>query len=161
MALIFLPCSCDCRSVRAKRILGLKNINGERPRAHGPRVLGCRAKRMLCTKRKNKPMQLLSGGTYLAAPRRCCLLPQPAVYALGLYVDAHGAKKALSKWKGSSGDALVKNQAAFDGGTLARHRILLCWDGRGPSGGCTGAGLPASLQQAAAVDAWLQLSWNG
>ncbi|KAI8477278.1 MAG: chalcone isomerase [Monoraphidium minutum] len=49
--------------VRAKRILGLKNIN---------------------------------------------------VYALGLYVDASGAKKALGKWKGSSGDALLKSQAAFD-----------------------------------------------
>ncbi|GBF94321.1 hypothetical protein Rsub_06943 [Raphidocelis subcapitata] len=49
--------------VRAKRILGLKNIN---------------------------------------------------VYALGLYVDAHGAKRALHKWKGCSADDLACNQKAFD-----------------------------------------------
>jgi len=36
------------------------------------------------------------------------------VYAVGLYVEPHAAKKALHEYKGQSGDAIVNNQAAFD-----------------------------------------------
>jgi ribosomal protein L12E/L44/L45/RPP1/RPP2 len=38
-----------------------------------------------------------------------------AVYSVGMYVDAHGAKKALHKFKGEDLDELMGNQKLFDG----------------------------------------------
>jgi ribosomal protein L12E/L44/L45/RPP1/RPP2 len=39
----------------------------------------------------------------------------PAVYSVGMYVDAHWAKKALHKYKGEDLDELLSNQKLFDG----------------------------------------------
>ena len=39
-----------------------------------------------------------------------------AVYSVGLYVDGHGAKKALHKYKGNDVDLIMDTQQVFDGG---------------------------------------------
>jgi hypothetical protein len=44
-----------------------------------------------------------------------------AVYAVGLYVDGHGAKKALSKYKGHSVDFVIANQQLFDGESVGER----------------------------------------
>lgn len=38
-----------------------------------------------------------------------------SVYTVGLYVDGHGAKKALHKYKGTSVDGVLMHQDMFDG----------------------------------------------
>lgn len=61
------------------------------------------------------------------------------MYALGLYVDAGGAKRALSKFKGKSGEELAKDQKAYDGawggGTWGPHGGAWERNGRRSAGG--------------------------
>lgn len=54
----------------------------------------------------------------------CCSVgtTTTAVYTVGMYVDASGAKKALHKYKGASVDGLMANQKAFDGGWAAAEQ---------------------------------------
>jgi hypothetical protein len=44
-----------------------------------------------------------------------------AVYSVGLYVDGHGAKKALHKYKGNDVDLIMDTQQVFDGGWGWNH----------------------------------------
>lgn len=52
----------------------------------------------------------------------CCSGTATAVYAVGMYVNASGAKKALHKYRGTSVDGLMANQKAFDGGRAAAEQ---------------------------------------
>lgn len=55
-----------------------------------------------------------------------CCVAVIAVYSVGMYIDAHGAKKALHKYKGQDIDKLLASQQAFDGEQQWEHSSRHC-----------------------------------